>query len=75
MSARDTFEWFVTKQVGGISPALESFIREQRQYLFTLRSEDERQRFVEWAMSEMARLARLNGPGKTARQQPGPVGK
>jgi hypothetical protein len=63
MSARDAFEWFVTTQVGGTSPALESFIRWQREYLFTLRSEDERQRFVEWAIGEVSRQARAGGPG------------
>jgi hypothetical protein len=75
MSARDTFEWFVTTQLGGKSSSLESFIREQRQYLFTLRSEDERQRFVEWAIAEAARMARADGPVKPAKPQAGPVGK
>ncbi len=72
MSARDTFEWYVSTQLTGMSPAVEKFIRLQRAYLFTLRSEDESQRFVEWAIAEVARIA-STGP---ARPQPtNPVGK
>jgi hypothetical protein len=74
MSAHDTFEWFIGRQLTGKSPALEAFIREQRQYLFTLRSEDERQRFVEWALGEIARQARMAGPGSPARPLAGIVG-
>jgi hypothetical protein len=76
MSARDTFEWFVTTQAGGMAPDLAAFIREQRQYLFTLRSEDERQRFVEWAIVELTRRARADGhPPRPAKQPAGAVGK
>jgi len=74
MSAHDTYEWFVASQVGGKSPALEAFIRDQRQYLFTLRSEDERQRFVDWAIGEIARQARADAPAAGAKQPTGTVG-
>ena len=63
MAARETFEWFVGTQAE-LTPAQEAFVREQRQYLFTLRSEDERQRFVEWAMTEIARMGREEGSAK-----------
>jgi hypothetical protein len=74
MAAQETFEWFVATQLAGKSPGLEAFIRDQRRYLFTLRSEDERQRFVEWAIAEAARLAREEGPAQPAKQQAGTVG-
>ena len=74
MSARDTFEWYVSTQLTGRSPAVEKFIRLQREYLFTLRSEDESQRFVEWAMAEVARIASA-GPARIRPQATNPVGK
>lgn len=75
MSARDTFEWYVSTQLTGRSPAVEKFIRLQREYLFTLRSEDESQRFVEWAMEEIQRIARADResrpfPGTGPRRSP-----
>ena len=68
MAALETFEWFVHSQPEGLTPEAEAFVREQRRYLFTLRSEDERQRFVEWAMGEISLLLRQDGPrtGKSA---------
>lgn len=67
MSAADTFEWFVSTQLPAKSPPVEAFIREQRQHFFTLRSEDERQRFVEWMMREATRLVRAENPQKSDR--------
>jgi hypothetical protein len=75
MSARDTFEWYVTTQLRAPSPDVTSFIRAQREYLFTLRSEDERQRFVEWVTAEAARMVRAESPSHPARRPVVPVGK
>lgn len=74
MSALDTFEWFVGSQPEGLTPEAQTFVREQRRYLFTLRSEDERQRFVEWAMGEIAAILRPDS-SKTAKLAPSAVGK
>lgn len=46
MSAVDTFEWYVASAAKNASPEVQRYIERQRQYLYTLRSEDERQRFV-----------------------------
>jgi len=64
MSAIDTFEWFVTTQLPVADPGIGDFITGQRQYLYTIRSEDERQRFVEWAMSEMRRMVKAGEGGR-----------
>ncbi len=53
MAARDTFEWFVGAVTGRSDPKLQQYIREQREYLLTLRSEDERQRFVDSVLDEL----------------------
>jgi hypothetical protein len=58
MAALDTFEWFVTAQLKEPSDELKQYIRKEREYLFTLRSEDERQRAVEEAMSAINELVR-----------------
>ena len=68
MSALDTFEWYVSTQAPGRNPADEKFIRDQRELLFTLRSEDERQRFVEWAIEEIRRRSVSVHPARSARK-------
>ncbi|HLF13885.1 MAG TPA: hypothetical protein VI932_03220 [Bacteroidota bacterium] len=68
MSALDTFEWYVTTQLAGTSPEVGKFIRVQREYLFTLRSEDERQRFVDAVIVELHRMGRAE---QQARPSPG----
>ena len=75
MSARDTFEWYVSTQLASKSPAVETFIRHQREYLFTLRSEDETQRFVEWAIAEVAHMVKVEPRPRHQRQPTNPVGK
>jgi hypothetical protein len=60
MAAIDTFEWYLSELQSGISPDLEQYIRSQREYMLTLRSEDERQRFVE----EVVREVRQRGSSK-----------
>ena len=68
MSAHDTFEWYVSTQAPGKTAGTAKFIREQREYLFTLRSEDERQRFVEWAMEELRRRSDGEKTGRTQKK-------
>ncbi len=46
MSAVDTFEWYLASAAKNASPEVQHYIAGRRQYLFALRSEDERQRFV-----------------------------
>ncbi len=52
MSAYDTFEWYVTTMINNQSEDIQQYIKSQREYLFTLRSEDERQRFVDEVIEE-----------------------
>ncbi len=56
MAASDKFEWYVSTQIQTPSTELLSFIKEERAYLLTLRSEDERQRFVEEAIAAINQL-------------------
>ena len=47
MAALDTFEWFVSRQLKEAEGVLATLIRDERVHLFSLRSEDERQRAVD----------------------------
>jgi len=53
MSAFDTFEWYVTTTIHHPTPETVRAIRSHREYLLTLRSEDERQRYVDEVIEEM----------------------
>jgi hypothetical protein len=53
MAASDTFEWFIATMKKNPSPELLEAVREARIYLQTLRSEDERQRFVAETMERL----------------------
>lgn len=57
MAAVDTFEWFTAMLLREGKPELVRFIAEQRDYLYALRSEDERQRFVEDLMNVFRKRA------------------
>lgn len=57
MAAVDTFNWFVAPLLASGEERLLRRIAEQRAQLLTLRSEDERQRFVDGAMEELRALA------------------
>lgn len=56
MAAVDTYEWYIATSVKNRTPDMLRLIGEQRAYLFSLRSEDERQRFVDAAMEELREL-------------------
>ncbi|MFQ5798681.1 MAG: hypothetical protein ACE5H0_08315 [Bacteroidota bacterium] len=58
MSAMDTFDWFVSTALKNPDEELKKFIDSQRQYLLTLREEDEKQRFVQEFMHEVNTLYR-----------------
>ncbi len=60
MSALNTFDWFVSTAVKLPDEDLKRFIESQRQYLLTLREEDEKQRFVQDFMHEVNVLYRGN---------------
>jgi hypothetical protein len=53
MAAVDTFEWFIANSVPEPDPGMEKYIRQGREYLLTLRSEDERRRFVDNFLAEV----------------------
>ena len=53
MAALDAYDWFVGTLGKYSSPVLLRLIKEQREYLLTLRSEDERQRYVDEALAEL----------------------
>jgi hypothetical protein len=55
MAAIDAFEWFVSTAIREPTPEIRQEIRNQREYLLSLRSEDERQRFVESVISRLGR--------------------
>jgi hypothetical protein len=52
MSAIDTFEWYVRSSLKEETPEVRTRIMEHRDYLLSLRSEDERRRFVEAVLDE-----------------------
>ena len=56
MAAIDTFDWFVNMTRSSTDEEKRKFIDEQRKYLLDLRSEDERQRFVEAFMKDIKEL-------------------
>lgn len=56
MAAADAFDWFVSSLGASRDETLGMYIRESRSYLLTLRSEDERQRFVEQVIAEIRRM-------------------
>ena len=47
MATEDTFEWFAGTIAKDAPPEIRRFIEARRNYFFTLRSEDERHRFME----------------------------
>ena len=47
MAAADAFEWHVASSLRDAPPEIQAYVKEQRVLLLGLRSEDERQRFVE----------------------------
>jgi hypothetical protein len=53
MAASETFEWYVWNFVKKPEPHISQYIRQQRLILQSLRSEDERQRFVDGVMGEL----------------------
>ncbi len=63
MAARDTFEWFVAGVAKECPPELQEYIKNLRMYLITLRSEDERQRFVDDAIQELHLRLEAKPPG------------
>ena len=63
MSAIDTFEWFVHTFSRSLDDETSQFLARQREYLFTLRSEDERQRFVENVIRELKTMALRSNVG------------
>ena len=61
MAATDAFEWYVASSLRDAPPEILKNVNEQRAVLLTLRSEDERQRFVEEFITE---IVALQTPGR-----------
>ena len=61
MAASDTFEWFISTAVQNPTPEVREYIRDLRTYLFSLRSEDERQRFVDEIIEDFHRRLQSSG--------------
>ena len=57
MAAVDTFEWYIAPFLKGGNERIVRRIGELRAQLLTLRSEDERQRYVDSAMEELRALS------------------
>ena len=57
MAAIDAFEWFVATMVRKPNEKTLTKIKAQRAYMHSLRSEDERQRYVEAAREEIRELS------------------
>jgi len=53
MAAIEKFDWYVSTIVKNASPDKQRFIDDQREYLLTLRSEDERQRFIDNVIEDL----------------------
>lgn len=60
MSAVDTFEWFVSSTFRNPTSEILRIIHEHRENLLLLRSEDERQRFVDSVIEAMRERYRHN---------------
>lgn len=57
MPAIDTFDWFKRQLWSLTDDESRAFLRDQRQYLMTIRNEDERRRYTEEIMKDVkARL-------------------
>jgi hypothetical protein len=67
MSASDTFEWFIAMISRDAGPEEARFAAEERSVFHALRSEDERQRFVEDLMNSYRRTSG-NAGGKKAQR-------
>jgi hypothetical protein len=63
MAATDTFNWFLST-LAQVTPEFRHTLADQRSYLFSLRSEDERQRFVEQLMRDLNALLRQRPAGQ-----------
>lgn len=53
MAALETFEWIVEQSWSNADDETRQLVNSQRNYLLTIRSEDERQRYLEVLVSHM----------------------
>ena len=60
MAATDAFEWYVASSLRDAPPEIQTYVNEQRALLLTLRSEDERQRFVERFIAEVGEMVKTH---------------
>ena len=53
MASIETFDWVMSDMFPEPTPEIREYLKAQREYMLTLRSEDERQRFVEALREEL----------------------
>lgn len=56
MAARETFEWLVSQFWPNPDTDARKFIHERRDYLLTIRNENERERFVQELLIQLREL-------------------
>ena len=66
MSAVESFDWFVSLVIQNSNPEIRDYIKRQREYFLTLRSEDERLRFVEQLIAESKDIKKVRISAKNA---------
>ena len=63
MAALETFEWIVAQSLLNPDSETRELVNSQRKYLLTMRSEDERQRYLEVLVSHMRDLKKKRSVG------------
>jgi hypothetical protein len=63
MAALETFEWIVEQSLSNLDAETRKLINSQRLYLLTIRSEDERQRYLEVLVKQIRDLKKKRNAG------------
>jgi hypothetical protein len=63
MAALDTFEWIIEQFLSNPDAETSKLINSQRGYLLTIRSEDERQRYLEVLVNQIRDLKKKKNTG------------
>ena len=63
MAALETFEWIVEQFLSNSDAETRKLVNSQRDYLLTIRSEDERQRYLEVLVNQIRDLKKKKNAG------------
>ena len=63
MAALETFEWIVEQYLSNPDAEARKLVNSQRNYLLTIRSEDERQRYLEVLVHQIRDLKKKKNAG------------